>query len=52
MSDDGEAITLDVDDISCRNQYHVNINGAVRPIETQNNCKTTINSKSNLLEGN
>lgn len=50
VSDDGEAITLDVDDISCRNQYHVNINGAVRPIETQNNCKTTINSKSNSLE--
>lgn len=47
-SDDGDAITLVVDDISCNNQYHVNINGAVRP--RYNNCKTTFNSKFNMLE--
>ena len=50
MSDDGDSIRLEVDDVNCKNQFHFNINGAVNG-PTINNCVTTLNSKSNLLEG-
>lgn len=50
-TDDSDTISLVIDDISCANRFHLNINGAVRPVVRDDaNCKTTINSKLNLLE--